>query len=333
MKVGELVNILRFKGSYEETGKQYGSYIKGNFTPFPISEKKHEFSKKCEEVTRQYCPGIIDHIEAFSESSELDLEFMKSFVLTIGLEPECSVLAVSGDYTSENIPVFARNYDWEFRYKDIFTPIQIELIEGNTSMSFTNHLIGRLGGVNDKGLAVAITAIPAYRGKPSVGVRMNIATQWVLDNFSNTREAAEWLEEIPHQWAHNFLIADKNGVLARVETAPEKTVIVYSNEFIATTNHYHDKEMRKLENPSFDYSSTHKRYNNMVSWYKANKGNITIDTVKKLMRGHEAGVCNHYEGENTKGVTIWSWISQLGTREIHVCHGFPCQTEYELAEY
>jgi hypothetical protein len=52
MKIGKLVNILRLKENYLETGKQYGEYIKGNFTSFPISDKKHEFSKKCEKVTR-----------------------------------------------------------------------------------------------------------------------------------------------------------------------------------------------------------------------------------------------------------------------------------------
>ena len=323
------MNILRFKGDYRETGRQYGSMVKGHFNAFPASEKKRRYTKECEKVTEEHCPGIVDHIEAFSEASAIDVELMKCFILTLGLEPNCSVFAVSGEQTSSGNPVFARNYDWDLEFKDFFTPIIVEPRNSITNISFTDHMIGRYGGVNKEGLAAAITAIPAYQGKPSIGIRMNIATQWILDNFNDTHEAAEWLKAIPHQWAHNFLIADKNGQLARVETAPEETMIAYSEEFIATTNHYHNPEMKKLENPEFDYTNTHTRYNNLVKWYKANKNNVTTDTVKHVLRSHEDGVCDHYEDENTMAGTIWSWISHLGTGTIHICHGAPCQNMYQ----
>jgi predicted choloylglycine hydrolase len=324
------MNILRLKGTYRETGKQYGTMIKGDFAPFQVSEKKRLFSRECEKVTAQYCPGIIDHIEAFAQAAEIDEEFMKCFILTLGLEPSCSVFAVSGDYTVDGLTVFGRNYDWDLSAKDDFTPIKMEPADGLVSISFTDHMIGRYGGVNEEDLAVAITAIPAYQGKPCVGVRMNIATQWILDNFKDTGDAAEWLKEIPHQWAHNFLIADREGLLARVETAPEKTMVAYSEEFIATTNHYLDSEMRKLEDPAFDFSNTHTRYQKLEEWYKRNRNHVNVDTVKTVLRGHGDGVCDHYEDDEIKAGTIWSWISQLGSDIIHVCHGFPCENEYQI---
>jgi hypothetical protein len=52
--------------------------------------------------------GIIEHIEA-SKASGLDVDFMKSFVLTIGLKQKYIIFAVSGDYTRDNNIIFAHN--------------------------------------------------------------------------------------------------------------------------------------------------------------------------------------------------------------------------------
>jgi len=258
---------------------------------------------------------------------------MKCFILTLGLEPGCSVLALSGENTVDGAPVFARNYDWDVTFQEYFTPFRVEPTGGLTSISFTDHMVGRYGGANEAGLAAAITAIPAYRKRPTPGVRMNIATRWILDHHRTTEEAAEWLAETPHQWAHNFLLADSRGTLTRVETAPERTRIRYSEDFMATTNHYHDDEMKELEDPLYDYTNTHRRYANMEKWYEGSGGKIGLGDIQFVLSDHEAGVCNHYEDQGVKGGTIWSWIAPLGERRAHVCHGPPCSNDYKIVDY
>ena len=327
------MNVLTLKGTYTEIGLQFGLLLKGSFNAFPASEAKRGFTRECEAITREHCPGIVDEIEALSSAAELDPELMKAFILTLGLEPGCSVLALSGDHTVDGTPVFARNYDWDANFQDYFTPIKAEPTGGLTSLSFTDHMVGRYGGTNEAGLAAAITAIPAYTGKPTPGIRMNIATRWILDHHTTTQEAAQWLADIPHQWAHNFLLADPTGTLARVETAPQRTRITYSDTFIATTNHYHHPDMKPLENPDYDYTNTHTRYTNIENWQKANPDNVTPHQIKRLLSDHDTGVCDHYEHQGVKGGTIWSWIAPLGKRKAHVCQGPPCSNPYQTIDY
>jgi len=327
------MDVLGLHGTYAEIGAQLGRLIKGSFSAFPASEAKLEFTRRCETITREHCPSILDEIEALSSAAELDPDLMKAFILTLGLEPGCSVLALSGDATADGAPIFARNYDWDASFQNYFTASRVEPTGGLTSLSFTDHMVGRYGGVNEAGLAAAITAIPAYRGKPTPGVRMNVATRWILDNHATAQEAAEWLADIPHQWAHNFLLADSAGTLVRVETAPERTRVTYRDAIIATTNHFHHPDMRGLEDPDFDYTSTHARYANIEGWHRENLEDVTIDLVKRLLGDHDAGVCNHYEHGGVRGGTIWSWIAPLGSRIAHVCHGPPCSNPYEIIHY
>lgn len=327
------MHTIDLSGSYSEMGREQGALIKGLFTPPPASDGKIRFTSECLEYYEEYTPGIIEEIDGLSDEAELDPTLMKCFVLTLGLEPACTVFALSSDKTVDGVPVFARNYDWDEEFRQYFTVAKAKLKGGLASLTFTDHMVGRYGGVNEAGLAAAITAIPAYRGSPSPGIRMNIAVRWMIDHLGTTEEAAEWLLTIPHQWAHNFLLADRRGKLARVETSPEKTIVYYSDEFVATTNHYHDEGMKALEGEDFDFSNTHRRYDNVEAWYRGKKHEIDIGEIKELLGGHEDGVCNHAEVDGRRIATIWSWIAPLGERHAYVCDGPPCENEYKRIEF
>lgn len=327
------MHTISLSGSYSEIGREQGVLIKGIFDPSPESDKKIKFASECIKFYEEYTPGIVDEIEGLSEEAELDPTLMKTSILTLGLEPACTAFALSSEKTSDGAPVFARNYDWDEEFQKYFTVVKTNLKGGLTSLTFTDYFVGRYGGVNEAGLATAITAIPAYKGSPSLGIRMNIAVRWIMDHFKTTDEAAEWLVRIPHQWAHNFLLADRNGKLARVETSPKKSTVHRSDEFIATTNHYHNNGMKKFEDQNFDFSNTHRRYNNVEAWYINKKHNISIKEITALLSSHENGVCDHVELNGRRIATIWSWIAPLGKRRAYVCDGSPCENDYQKIEF
>lgn len=318
------MNIITLEGTYKEIGQQQGYLLKGFFKPPPASDSKKKYAEQCVRLMEVYTPDILDEVEGLAEASETDHSLMQSFILTLGLDPGCTVFALAGSKKTEKTPIYARNYDWDASFMKYFTAVKSTPKDGYTSFSFSDHMIGRYGGLNEKGLAVAITAIPAYTGKPKPGIRMNIAVRWILDKMSTTDEAIEWLKTIPHQWAHNYILADESGLLARVESNPVKTISITSSEFIATTNHYHDAVMKKFENPDFDYSNSHRRYTTVDQWYNSHDA-IGLGEIEEVLKGHENGVCNHGEGFET----IWSWYAPLGERYAYVCHGNPCKGTYE----
>jgi predicted choloylglycine hydrolase len=188
-------------------------------------------------------------------------------------------------------------------------------------------MIGRYGGINKEGIAVTINAVPAYKGKPRPGVRMNMTLRYILDNMKSTEEAVEFITEIPHQTAHLYMVADKKGRFARVEYAPEESRVDYNDDFLYCTNHYQSHDMKRYETGDFDRSNTEQREIKIKKWRKS-RTRFNHKDVEKLLSGHEEGVCNHAEYMGIKYGTIWSWIAALGEEKAFVCHGPPCSNNY-----
>jgi predicted choloylglycine hydrolase len=326
------LNTVNLKGTYSELGRQHGSFVKGFFHTPPIPEKKIEFSKKCELLTRQYTPKLMDEVEAFAESAELDLEPFKAFLLTLGLEPGCSVFALGTRLTETGIPIFCRNYDWDYEFQDYFMAFITEPQGGVKNLSFSDHMIGRYGGVNKEGVAVSIHAVPGYTGKPRPGVRMNMTLRWILDNMKSTEEAVEFITETPHQTAHLYMVADKKGDFARIEYAPEELKVEYGDIFLYCTNHYQLEEMKKYETGNFDRSNTEQRETKIRNWRDTSE-RFSHEDVVQLLSSHNDGVCNHAEYKGIKYGTIWSWIAPLGEDIAYVCHGSPCRNKYMEITY
>ena len=315
-------------------GRQHGRVLKGKFVPPPASREKIEYARECEEMVAEYAPGLIDELRGIADAGDIDLQLLNAFVLVLGIEPRCTVFAISGDNTADGASLIARNYDWDESFQQYFTGVWTSPSGGLTSLSFTDHMVGCYGGVNEAGLAVAITFIPAYIRKPTPGVRVNIATRWILDTCKTTEEAASYLEEIPHQIGQNFLLADRDGTLARVETAGEKTVVEFSEDgFAATTNHYLSPEMKHLEAEDYPLDGSMRRLNNVVNWFKGRESPVSIDEVKFVLSDHERGVCNHGVHDGVRFGTIWSWFTHLERRLVYVCDGAPCKNEYKITHY
>jgi hypothetical protein len=70
----------------------------------------------------------------------------------------------------------------------------------------------------------------------------------------------------------------------------------------------------------------------ITAWYDDHKGQIDLDTAKRLCSDHEIGLCDHGEPRSEPFGTIYSWVAELGTGEIHVAHGRPCENEYKAIE-
>ena len=315
-------------------GRQHGEVLKGRFVPPPASERKIEFAERCEEMVAEHAPGLLDELRGVADAGRVDLQLLKAFVLVLGVEPRCTVFAVSGDHAADGAPLFARNYDWDESFQQYFTAAWAKPSGGLSSLSFTDHMVGRYGGVNEAGLAVAITLIPAYNRRPTPGVRVNLATRWVLDTCRTTEQAASYLEEIPHQIGQNLLLADRDGVIARVETSGEKTVVDFADEgFSATTNHYLSPEMKHLESEDRPLESSRRRLANVLSWFGGREGLVGVDDVRFVLSDHDRGVCNHGEHEGARFGTIWSWIAPLDRRLVYLCDGPPCKNEYKAVRY
>ncbi|MFX0064579.1 MAG: C45 family autoproteolytic acyltransferase/hydrolase [Candidatus Hermodarchaeota archaeon] len=316
-------------------GSQMGKILKGRLNLPRPDEKRLRYAKECEAAVKIYAPDLLEELIAVAEASETDIESMKAIFLTFGVEPGCSIVAVSGEHTNDGKTLFGRNYDMFPHEQEWFTVLILQPTERFDSMQFTDHFVGTFCGVNEAGLGVAFSMAGGYNGIHQPGVPLTFAIRWTLDNFQTTDETVTYLTKIPHIRGCNFLIADKAGTIARVEACPEKAVACYAeNGFGFSLNHYLVPEMKPFEYPTFEgKNGSIRREAHFRQWFETRQSPLTIAHVEQVLSTHKMGVCDHYSLAGQDCETIWSWYSSLGTAEVYVCDGPPCKNSYKLLKY
>ncbi|UCE28954.1 MAG: hypothetical protein JSV85_06755 [Candidatus Bathyarchaeota archaeon] len=331
----------KVKGTYYEMGYEQGKMIKEKILPQIWFDSFHEivpagrlkFANQCEELVRHHMPGFLDELHGVADGADTDYEKVKVWPLCsyarLGSQ-SCSAVAISGKHTSEGTPLFIRNYDYMDSDREYLTAFWTELKNGHASLGFSDSLSSRYCGFNEKGLAIA-ASIGGYAGQPQPGLVFSLVTRWVLDQYSTTSEAVEFLTGVPHFHGWNFLLCDIRSNIARVEVCPERVEVINFDEGIGiSTNHYLSKEMRKFEEQNWVLEgSTMKRYKNVLQWFQSRNEPVSTDYARRLAssRPSEGGLCDRFTG--VEGGTLWSWIHTLGGTTALVSDGPPCENDYQ----
>jgi predicted choloylglycine hydrolase len=160
----------------------------------------------------------------------------------------CNVVAVAGTQCRDGRTIFARNHDWLDEDQKWVTCFRTKPKNGLQNIGFGFTDPGRYGGVNKAGLAISSASIPFYLHEPQPGLRMNVVTRWVLDTFSDTPSAVDYLKRISHHEGISYLLADKEGRIARVEAAPEGVDVAFAKDGIqGAVNLFQSEQMAHLE--------------------------------------------------------------------------------------
>jgi len=332
------MNEIQLAGTHEELGRAYGEFVaerKLNWWWQKPSEAKLAFVKACEETIAEHAPGFLDELRALAEANDADYYVVLSnMIVSDWLEfPACNVLAVSGSQTSSGRTILVRNHDWADEDIEYVTCFRTSLTGSIPHIAFGFADPGRYDGLNEAGLAIGGSSIPFYTGKLKPGLRASVVTRWVLDTCPDVESAVEFMKRVPHMEASAWLLADRSGLVARVEVTPNEgvDVTITDDGMLATVNMFQSEALSPYDQvPEKDaWVSEFKR--RIEAWYEANRGAIDLDKAIGFASDHDAGICNHGEPGVWCG-TIYSWVGELGTGELHLALGRPCENEHQRFE-
>ncbi|MHB8946834.1 MAG: C45 family autoproteolytic acyltransferase/hydrolase [Bacillota bacterium] len=239
-------------------------------------------------------PPLVDENRGLAEGLGLRPEAIASFWARRTPAPEragCTLFAVSDPHHQRTL--LGRNFD--LRVEDIERRLLIcrptgggsssrapdpGAGSGGASIGGCGGLIGRLDGVNDRGLAAAAAEVfvddakafwgPA--GPPAGALDCGLVLRIILDRCATVDEAVALARDIPQWTAFNFLVADRTGAMAVIEYAGQQTQVRRplgggsppgrasadtGPARVAATNHYESPPLRGF---SRDGSLTHRRY-------------------------------------------------------------------------
>ncbi len=136
---------ITVRGTYSEMGAEIGKLLrKNNYKPPPIAKDRFELAKRCEKALEEHAPTLLEELNAMVEAGGYADTHLKVFELALNPYPEfgCSIFAVSDEHTSTGKVIFARNYDWERSFHDLFTLFRTYPKGALASISCTDLLVG-----------------------------------------------------------------------------------------------------------------------------------------------------------------------------------------------
>jgi predicted choloylglycine hydrolase len=319
------------KGSYPEMGLKYGTILfKHGFKVPAQPQEKLDFAKKSETEVRRIFPEALEEIRGFAESCHASYHQTAAFILGVGafkVEPKCSVFA---SLNGSDV-IFGRNYDFFYSFKNYTESYLTVPKDGYINVGQSDIFIGREDGVNEKGLAVAMTGVAEKRIEP--GVSFVLVVRCLQDKCATVKESLAILENTHFSCCSNYLIADKEGTMAVVEAAPGRVKVRMPEDddsFIVATNHFVHKDMQEMEDLAHRSTSNWDslvRYSAISEALKKQNGRIAIKTAQEILSDHNGYVCSHQN--KIKLGTLWSLAATLKSPSVFRAEGHPCVTTYK----
>lgn len=330
---GDTVYEQCLEGDDYEMGLGYGRMLaEVGFAPPAASPPKLAFARECERIVREHAPELLEELRGVADGGRFDPALINSFALTLGEQPACSVVAISGRHTADGGPLFGRNFDffeWDAEHQEIYRTYP----EGRlASIGCSDVFVGREDGVNEAGLAMAQTHVSGTSVEP--GVLFSIAGRMVLDRCRDVPEAVALLESIPHVRANNWLLADARDAIAIVETGPGGVAATYAEDgFAIATNQFRSPGMRSHERVEERPPDSEPRMCALQAWWDGRTGKVGAAEVRAVLSGHADGVCVHRTDLPQPLLTIRSLVLSPGQRRMEVADGPPCSAPFEVYEF
>ncbi len=332
----------RFKGDHYEMGVKRGKIFNRCQISFPLQldDFQLEHGKQSEAVLRNFFPEVCEEIRGVSDCLGADYLHFVSWMLCMGccmynLENNipievrgCTAFA----YAKGGRMIYGRNNDLptflrEGSKSEIYAPKN-----GNRFNITTSSFINGEEGLNEYGLAVAMTFVMTNLKKIQAGFNSCFIVRYLLEKANSTEQAVSLLMDLPIASNCNILLADKEGRMVVVECTPSVKKIREAETFdngriVCTVNSFISDEMKPYDDADGNDYDSHKRYEVVMESFSS--GCIRddyVETTKQLLRGDYGFMCQ-YDNESDFE-TVWSSIFDLENLSIYRAEGNPRKKKF-----
>ena len=331
---------LRLKGDHYQMGVKRGEIFQKNNIIFPLhlDNFQLEHGRKSEQILKEFFPEVCEEIRGVSDTVGVSYLSFVSWMLCMGccmynLEDNipveirgCTAFA----YFKDNSVIYGRNNDLPPYLKngsksEIYSPLN-----GNRFNITTSSFINGEEGINEHGLAVAMTFVMTSLENIQAGFNSCFIVRYLLEKANSTENALLLLMKLPVASNSNILIADKNGEMIVVECTPSekrirKAVSRDNGKIVCTVNSFTSDEMKRHDAAKGNDYHSAKRYDTVMESFSTHiKGNL-IEATEQLLKGDYGFMCQYDEPDFE---TVWSSVFDLKNLMIYRAEGNPRKKKF-----
>ncbi|MCM1134340.1 MAG: C45 family autoproteolytic acyltransferase/hydrolase [Clostridium sp.] len=333
---------LRLKGSHYEMGIKRGKILGRSRISFPLrlDAFQLEHGRRSEEVLRGFFPEVCEEIRGVSDAIGADYLRFVSWMLCMGccmynLEDNipveirgCTAFA----YSKGGRVMYGRNNDLppylrKGSKSELYAPEK-----GNKFNITTSSFINGEEGLNEHGLAVAMTFVMTGLDKIREGFNSCFIVRYLLEKAENTEQAITRLFDLPVASNCNILLADKSGKMAVVECTPSMKRIREAEAFaedriVCAVNSFTSDEMKAYDAAHGKDYDSYKRYQTVMdSFFKGKIREDYVETTERLLKGEYGFMCQYDEEPDFE--TVWSSVFDLKSLMIYRAEGDPRKKKF-----
>lgn len=323
----------RFNGTHYEIGKKWGELLRKNGQqllnniPFEITEEMEEFAQGCLPYYQKFFPEIIDEINGIADGQQIESTPLYAILFSMYALvriTNCSSFVVKNDQTF----LLGRNSDFLTGIEKLcmnclysFKKSESYHFSGNTTA-----FVEMEDGVNQAGLAIALTSVFPDSIKPGLNVGMIL--RMLLEKCRNVDEALSLLKDIPRCSSGTLVMADSSGHATLVEFTNDKLVhsSLEKRGYLSATNSFHLPAMLSRKLSVDDDWFAEERYQTLEQYLAGNDSSMGLDESKQLLGGKFGFLCQ-YDRKTGKD-TVWSAIYDLNNHQVYRCEGNPARKKF-----
>lgn len=328
-----MIRLIRFAGSPREIGLERARRL--DRLPLPdVDDGDLRFAEACRDAACTLNPDLDELYQGFRDGGGWqERRFLfYFFARRQGLLRGCTNFAVCPASTADGETLVGRNYDWA--YSDLpYCEARAVDTEGRLAfVSYTHHWVGHPDCLNEAGLFVAISSLPAEPPQ-GPGVQWNLLVDTVATRCATVEEAVSTLTGVTHLRSITYLLADPRTAAAVEATPRGVTVRAQEKGIVIATNHAlgHRDGTDRTRHSLARYGRAHDRLSEAAP-------NVTAEDAIGVLRDP---VCTIREGkrflheldhvplaaEENWG-TIWSTVCRPASKDMRVAPGHPDDEPY-----
>ncbi len=361
-------HTLYLKGNHEQMGLQHGQQVKGlrveiskaieaRFSQIENDQPDAPFEalvKQTIQILQTTDPATTEFIRGLAAGLDISFDRLLRYNLVAFLRDAlttrpnhdnagphaategCSTWVATRSATRDGGPILAKNRDYNLEHLPLQCVVQAEPERGYRYTYLTSA--GSPGvfvaGFNEAGLAVVDTHVSTSDvgpGLPAYALSMHL-----LEQHATVHSALAYLHSTPRLGRNNLLLADDEGDIMLFEMGHRHSTVLHPEaDFLVNTNHYRGAATRPHfvdTQPQPLQGNTYRRYRHLEASLRAAHGQIDVAYAKQIMANHTdslAGICRHPSPLSDTS-TIAALIFLPAQRQMHLCHGQPCQGRYQV---
>ena len=356
--------FFEFSGSPEEIGRQHGEHVRdlvhqhlematGKLRASGIDgPEQRRRARLYIPYIEEYAPKFAREISGLAQGANITVEEAYMLQLRAELQTtdfdsegsqaaaearemianECTTFAISGEITSDGIPIAGQNADLPAPTRDLGIVMRIKHDDERPDILMLTPA-GQISYIGISGSKMAAFANFINTTGWRAGYPRYLFSRTALEEDS-VGAARKRLAPIRRASSRNLIIMDGTGDAVDLELAVEREGVIEPNQGVIThANHFLASEVQDEEQAKGDrLQNSCTRYERMTELIESKRGTVTIEDTMTFFRdrAHAPDAICRYEGDGPSDyMTFASVIARPSVGELYVAPGPPDENEYK----